>query len=439
MFRLRVPYIVGRWVRGNEHYGRQRPIRYLLSAPDNAFWVVGTRRMGKTSLLRQLELLTAGPESEYVPLFWDMQGSETPGHLSEELLFAVDDARERFTDLGIELDVAPGVDALSLLRQLQRAVALRGRKLLLLIDEAEALIRIAEQDVHWLARLRKAFQSERQRTVMTSTKMLAKLNDPAAGWTTSPFLFGFNLVNLWQLLPEDGQALILQQQAEQEVDADPAVVELILHYTNGHPYLIQFLCNRLFSASDDTGSLRAICDEDLTPNQLLASFFEIDFQFLTTLERQIMLACAELRAPSERELIAALSDVPPSRLRTFIYGLHKLGYIRKLDDKWTVGNEFFRRWMRADLAALAAENSPPVSEANVEALLARGVSQEQSILSAELADLTDRLRRLESLAADVSGRESEDEFEQEIARIRRNIARTEQDFRFLLETVAQRI
>ena len=64
---MRVPYVVGRWVRGANHYGRHRLIDYLLNIHDNAVWVVSTRRMGKTSLLRQIEYLTAGKVTS--PLF----------------------------------------------------------------------------------------------------------------------------------------------------------------------------------------------------------------------------------------------------------------------------------------------------------------------------------------------------------------------------------
>ena len=52
---MRVPFIAGRWVRDRNHYGRQRLFTYLLNSDDTAIWVVGSRRIGKTSLLRQLE------------------------------------------------------------------------------------------------------------------------------------------------------------------------------------------------------------------------------------------------------------------------------------------------------------------------------------------------------------------------------------------------
>lgn len=72
-------------MRGRDHYGRLRLINYLLDVEDLAIWVVGTLRMGKTSLLRQLELETDQPTSELVPLFWDLQGCEFFDDLSYEL------------------------------------------------------------------------------------------------------------------------------------------------------------------------------------------------------------------------------------------------------------------------------------------------------------------------------------------------------------------
>ena len=145
---MRVPYIVGRWVRDRNHYGRERLFTYLLNTSDSAVWVVGSRRIGKTSLLRQLEYLTDTPQSNLVPLFWDMQGCENSGDLSMELYMALEDAEHHFTPFGIELGSLEGQDALVILRRLTRALNAAGKHLLLLIDEAEALLAIARTDGH---------------------------------------------------------------------------------------------------------------------------------------------------------------------------------------------------------------------------------------------------------------------------------------------------
>ena len=244
---MRVPYIVGRWVRDRNHYGRQRLFHYLVQTPDTAIWVVGARRIGKTSLLRQLEFLTDHPESELIPLFWDMQGCETSSDLSYELFMALDDVRERFTGLGIDVPHFEGQDALLILRRLSRELAAQGKTLFLLVDEAEVLITVARHETAWLARLRKAFQDGSQKTVLTSTKVLAQLNQITADWDTSPFLFGFSMLNLWSLDAEAAIALIEQKQTEHAVTVDAQVLEDILLHTNRHPYLIQFLCQRLYT------------------------------------------------------------------------------------------------------------------------------------------------------------------------------------------------
>ena len=214
---MRVPYIVGRWVRDHNHYGRQRLFTYLLNTSDSAVWVVGSRRIGKTSLLRQLEYLTDTPESDLVPLFWDMQGCANSGDLSFELFMAVEDEAARFAALGVTVGELEGQDALVILRRVGRALAARGKTLLLLIDEAEVLINLARSEPGWLARLRKVLQDGHQRTILTSTKLLAQLNEITADWETSPFLFGFSMVNLWSLDDDAAAALVEQRQSDQPI------------------------------------------------------------------------------------------------------------------------------------------------------------------------------------------------------------------------------
>ena len=155
---MRNPYIAGRWVRGPQHYGRERLIEQLLHSPDNAIWLVGTRRMGKTSLLKQLEWLTADGTGPYVPVFWDLQGCVTPQDLALELVDALVDVGDRFARLGIDVVGLDGLDAPSLLRYLARGVARMDKQLLVLVDEAEVLIEIARRDSVAVDRLRRALQ-----------------------------------------------------------------------------------------------------------------------------------------------------------------------------------------------------------------------------------------------------------------------------------------
>jgi hypothetical protein len=382
---MRIPYIVGRWVTDRNHYGRHRLSSYLLYTPDIATWIIGARRMGKTSLLRQLEFLTDHANEELTPLFWDMQGCESSGDLSAELFLAIEDAGNRFTSLGINIFEMEGLDALVILRRLSRKLAAAGKRLLLLIDEAEALITIAQKEAAWLARLRRTLQDPAMKTVMASTKLLVRLNELTADWPTSPFLFGFNLANLWSLDDESALALIEQHQADHRVHVDPAIsAEIVLH-THRHPYLIQYLCQRLYEENaGGQGFLRPPTDQDLEPDHLLAGFFLIDFQQMTQIERRILLAVERRALATEEDLLADLADENPQRIRTFLWGMEKLGHIRQLYGQLTIGNEYLRRWLQAERDRLERMNGTLMAEESIEEMLQVGYAREASYHRVEI-------------------------------------------------------
>jgi hypothetical protein len=392
---MRNPYIVGRWLSGTEHYGRQRLLEYLIHSPDPAIWVVGTRRMGKTSLLRQLESLTDQADSPLVPLFWDIQGCETPEDLSYDLCTGIEDKSERFEALGIDVNQLYTMDVIRIIQTLQRVLRQSNRKLFLLIDETEALINLGEKEGQFLARLRKIFQNGSQRTVMASTKSLMRLNDLNSNWLTSPFLFGVSLVNLWSLDPEAAADLVLQKQSDEKIVVNRELLDEILVHTHRHPYLIQYLCQRLFiQISEDSGTLRPIQDEDLRPDHQLAGFFQVDFEHLAPMERQILLTVSRYGLISEERLAGELARFAPGRVSMFAYGMHKLGYLRTVYGQWTLGNEFLRRWVTENYDQLSLNVQSQVSDAGVESLLVVGRQIERNYLQQEMVAIQAKLDEL---------------------------------------------
>lgn len=403
---MRIPYVVGRWVRGRNHYGRERLTEHLLQAPDSAIWLLGTRRMGKTSMLKQLELLTDTLDSHFVPLFWDMQGCEGTRDLSEELYHALMDVADRFSHYGIDVNAIGLQDALVVLRTIARTLFDQGKQLLLLVDEAEVLISIARQDPAWVGRLRRVMQDHRVRTIMTSTKLLAELNRLNSEWTTSPFLFGFNLVNLTRLDEDSARALVRQLQSDQEVQSADGIVDDVLIHTNGQPYLIQYLCQRLFDSDDEgQGYLRAVREEDLATDHILNGFFQNDFQHLSKTERRLMLAVAELTIAKERELLVVLSDLPPRKIQMYLYGLERLGYLRQVFGQWAVGNEFLRRWVMDNHAELVKRLSSSSDDNIHETMLEIGRDHEVRYLREEIARLETELAKTDAAAANAIGEE----------------------------------
>ena len=444
---MRNPYTVGRWLRGADHYGREQLLDYLMSAEDPAIWVVGTRRMGKTSLLRQLEwLLTTQENADFVPLFWDLQGSETKDDFDYELFLTVEDEMARFEALGVDVSALYNRDAIQILRTLQRALKARDKQLLLLIDEAEAWISLAKNDYQALARLRKAFQSGGMRTIMTSTKLLMQLNDLTRNWLTSPFLFGFTLVHLWSLEPEASVSLALQEQSHSPVSVERERINEVLRHSHRHPYLVQTLCYRLFEEKHGRGSLREIREEDLRADHLLAGFFEVDFKCLAPTERQILLTVARQGVISEEELVAKTDNESIDQISMYVHSMNNLGYLQRVYSRsdgavapahdefprWTIGNEFLRRWMLENYQELAQTLYSDVSDYGVETLLEMGRKVELDYLQHEIPELQGRL---ESLLAAYSGHadQTPPEILQEIQELRRELERASGQLRNLAE------
>jgi hypothetical protein len=346
---VRNPYKTGGWVSGPDHYGRQALLAHILESDNDAVWVVGNRRMGKTSLLRQLEFLTADNPT-YVPLYWDMQGSTTMQELTAELIYAIEDEEKRFRNLLGDFGSLQDKDAIGILRLLRRNARSANKRLLLLCDEAEALLKLAENESDSLARLRRVFQSANGlRVVLTSTKVLSRINALNAQWETSPFLFGFGLRNLTRLDDESTRALIQQSQDPVSVEVSTDQAAQIADLTGNHPLLTQILCSRLFQ---DTGVLRPLTQEDLSLDAQLKDFFQNDFRWLSPGERQVLLSITT--GQRTVEAIAQDTGLAIAAVQDFVYSQERLAQIRQTEAGLAPGNEFLRRWLQQNHALLDA-------------------------------------------------------------------------------------
>src|SRR5512143_2581855 len=206
----RNPFIAGSWVRGEDFFGRADLIREALDGERHSLWVLGGRRLGKTSLLKELEhRVQRSRDTPFVALYWDLQGSGDARGLAETLLSSVEDSEAfcRATDVTVEdLESLPIAEMIS---TLVRRTVRSGWRLLLLVDEAEELLVVGRGDPGVLARLRRVLsRGQDLRTVITATRVLGRV-DQEAPLPTSPFLQGFiPPVYLTPLSPEDGRALL---------------------------------------------------------------------------------------------------------------------------------------------------------------------------------------------------------------------------------------
>lgn len=394
-----IPYVVGQWVRGERFYGRAGLLSEVLSGPRESLWLLGTRRIGKTSLLKELERRTAGADSAFVPLFWDFQGADEPGELHLSFHDGLLDAEERLVALGVDLAAMDEADLFGSLGRLRRHLKTRGKRLLLLCDEVEELIKLHGKDPSLLAKLRRALQSGGEiRSVLTSTIRLWALAEQRGD--TSPFLHGFAPpLYLSTLTDAEARALLRQEQlpVDERPQLEAAVVEAIARACDNHPYLLQLVGKRYAEVGDVGEAI-----ERVATDEMVSYFFAVDFEMLSPVEQQILQTVAEQMPASSGSLEEQL-DLAASQVSGGLLRLESLGFLRRNPDKRLVfANSFFQKWIRSEKTAQqtgrdrAAETSA-FSERVTEILSRIESSTEANRRTApqELLDLVyDDLRRL---------------------------------------------
>ena len=338
---MRNPFIAGSWVRADNFFGRAEILQEVLEGDRDALWAVGARRLGKTSLLKELEYrVQQNPQTPFVPLYWDLQGSGDGRGLADGLLGSVEDSESfrRATDVaGEDLE---GLPIGEMLTTLIRRTVRSGWRLLLLVDEAEELLTVARADAGVIPRLRKTLQKGPEvRAVLTSTKRLARI-DERTDFATSPFLQGFiPPLYLTPLATDESRALLARGRFS------PDDVDLIMQRTANHPFLLQLIASRLFENHD-----LALTLDQIASDEMVANFFSTDFQTLEPEERALLEEVARHGSRSRRELAQRVARSEEA-LEPVLFGLRMMGYLAPDGPTYRVGNWFFERWLKRVAAA----------------------------------------------------------------------------------------
>jgi hypothetical protein len=354
---IRNPYVVGGWVRGINFYGRAKLIVEVLNDPNRTIWLGGNRRIGKTSMLRRLEELGNGAGS--IAFYIDMQGAETAARLTE--YFLDEDNEARLALLGLSASELCDRAPHEVMRRLDRSASERGLKVMLLLDEAEALIEIVHNESDQILKdlQREMQRSESLRVVLSATKRLMELDEICSNWNTSKFLDGVTPRYLGGLDGDEALALIQQAQAPAPLPVGDSIAQAILEATNGHPFLIQWLCDRLWSEQ----GLRAPAPEDLTLDSgadLVTRMFQEDYTALAASERAIVKAFVNVDTIDEAGLAALIGGgAKPEQMRALMSPLTQLCYVRRTAGGYAIGGQLLRNWFRF---CAIEEPAPSVSD-----------------------------------------------------------------------------
>jgi DNA-binding winged helix-turn-helix (wHTH) protein len=329
-------YVVGQWVRAEGFYGRTAQLTEVLDGPRNGFWVVGTRRRGKTSFLKQLEhVATVQPERRLLPVFWDLQGVDDVDSLAFSFEEALADAEPRLVEAGLTLDEIIGPDVFRMLGTLRRRMRAGGRTLFLLCDEAETLRTLAERSEATIGHLRRALLAhDGLRTVLASGP---RLWDLATGSATSPFLDGFlPPLYLGRLKQETSCALIRQHHlADQErPDLTDDDVDAICRWAGGHPFLLQLLSKRVIEHGDVERAVAAVAGD-----RSVTSLFEVDLDLLDEDQKSALRNIAH----DEHAGLSGRSQV--------VLELHHLGLVEDNGNALRIALPLLRDWLVGEASA----------------------------------------------------------------------------------------
>lgn len=328
------PYKVGSIVVGDDFYGRSELIESLLSSTEGNHWLVGVRRMGKSSLLLQLNKCVQKP---WIPLYVSLDGIYSSKELAELFEYQVSQCLDLVKLLKIDNNNIPTGDFIRTLLFLDLMLQKEKRKMILLLDEGDFLKEIStgnDGDKEFLPKFKRLLeQSSCIKVIMASSPILF---DMLSSYPKFLQIFVKSYVSV--LNESESASLIRQSQREKAVYADDSIVKTIHKLSGGYPYLTQYTC--LSSYNRQTNSISGTAISKPSNNIIIDSIFNENFNFLKPTQKNAM------------KEIAEHGNMPPSFLvngnisnQSDIDELVCLGYLRLDGQLLDIGNDYLRIWM----------------------------------------------------------------------------------------------
>ncbi len=372
------PYIAGTPLRGHKGFlGRQKTIsqveQELLNPGTNALVLFGQRRIGKTSLLLQLQQKL--PEEYFLPIYFDLQDYATRSTnqflnvlievLCEKIRIrppkrpANEDSR-----VYLQEKILPAV-----YRKLNNE-----RRVVFLLDEFDVLDQVTEAELPEEAASKSLLPFLRK--LMNEEPRLAFVF--VAGRRPQDLSLDFNAtfkasitIEIWLLDRNSARSLVSLAEENDTLRFSEEAIDTVLSLTSGHPYLIQLLCQRVWERAyqkkpietpyiDAADVELAITDAIQAGNQALHWLWE----GLTTVERIYTAALAEVSKPGypikEDQVIQVLYE-NAARLRTREVELAprdlvKRRILNEIGGGYCFAVEMFRLWVKENRPLYATKD-----------------------------------------------------------------------------------
>lgn len=293
------PYIAGNPISGgNGFFGRSdifREVMQVLRHPQhNAIVLYGQRRIGKTSVLYQLEQQLAAAQ-EFTPVYFDLQDkadkslSQVLAELAQKIAHVVGLAAPDTALFDAEGEY---------FRQQFLPQAATHRELVLLFDEFDVLDSPQQNQAgqaffpylrRWMADIKRVH----------FVFVIGRRPEDLSTNTVATFK-GVRATRVSRLSPENAAKVVRQSEQNGSLDWSPEAVEQVWAWSQGHPYFTQLLCSVVWEQMEETEGSPApatAAQVDKAVDQALqqgANAFYWIWEGLPPAERVVMAAMAEV-------------------------------------------------------------------------------------------------------------------------------------------------
>lgn len=291
------PYEISSPVIGNRFFGREYEIRTILNHPETNYVIVGTRRIGKTSLLLEVRRRMSDMGDQQV-FFFDCSDFNSPH----------DYIRAVTTEIAIKERERMNLQQFP---HFLRRRSVRGRKpLTFFLDEIDHLIEFDRRQNWTLLRvLRSSAIQGYCRYILSGFREVIeeclRVETPLFNFVTA--------LSLGNMSRDETRRLITvpMQNMGVSIDREGDVVNQIFGETAGHPNFVQYYCYSLVQLMDREGR------RQIRPNDLALLYGDQDF------ERYVFRTFSSNTTELEKAIVYSLVDREQFTIRDIDVALKK--------------------------------------------------------------------------------------------------------------------
>ncbi|MBV7330503.1 HD domain-containing protein [Chloroflexi bacterium TSY] len=360
-------------------FGRSQELNLLrdwLRARVAAIWLLGQKRVGKTSLLLHLKNHFLD-QDEFVPVFLDFQilGTLEPVDVFFEIANAVYTelrSDSRIDELGAPLREMFDHDPLGHLVEYLLGVQSHPNvgKVVLLLDEfsrtTDAYLQ-GRLDESFFQRWRGLIQAtlpDVKYIIVIQQQAFDSMVERVQGGQEDP---SWHLMELGEKVPlrplqdKDARHLI-EWPIRNYLEFPPDALELVYTLTGGSPFLIQAFCFKLVAHLSgmnkrqvDQMDIEQVCMEFMSPDEsLFAHLLDLIRGVANTLCTQMAIVAEDARAEGDRanpvvsraQLQAVVPSLSPARLQSTLNELCERDILIQVSpDSWRFANLLFQQWL----------------------------------------------------------------------------------------------